>query len=122
MNLPSILDVLEAIVSVSQEHPRVRQWWLTPRARMPLLGRRPRGVPAVRLIISRSGERGYRRSRMCGVETQAQRPAIGLRGLRAPPACRGASSDDVPARPRRQVTEFPSPGGTGFSKVDPTHE
>lgn len=48
--LPSILDLLEALMRVSQGHPAVQTWWLAPRARLPLWGRAPVGEDPVRRI------------------------------------------------------------------------
>jgi hypothetical protein len=51
MSVPSILDVLDAVTRVSRKNPRVRAWWLSPRARLPLTGERGGGAPNVRRVV-----------------------------------------------------------------------
>ncbi|MGA2448870.1 MAG: hypothetical protein ABTD50_09360 [Polyangiaceae bacterium] len=53
MSLPSILDVLDAVLRVSNGTPEVRAWWLTPHARLPLAGdRRGRSSSARRIALA----------------------------------------------------------------------
>jgi hypothetical protein len=48
--LPTVLDLLDAVTRVSTTHPDIREWWLTPRSRLPLRGAPSRDAPAVRAI------------------------------------------------------------------------